>query len=96
MTRAYAIGGRVLGFWSLEFLDHVCGVGFIRRCLDLHQFERGGTDCLGYDLRHSSKTTTVIRGSCVIPWGSDLKTSKGTMDLCYACMNLLYCVEMFI
>ena len=35
MTRAYAIGGRVLGFWSLEVLDHVCGVGFIKRCLDL-------------------------------------------------------------
>ena len=44
----------------------------------------------------SGKTATVNHGSCVMLWGSDLKTSRGTMDLCYACMNLLYYVEMFV
>ena len=71
-------------------------VGFINRNIDFHKYEKGGTDCLGYDLRHNGKTTTVIRGSCVMPWGSDLKTSRGTMDLCYVSMNLLKCVEMFV
>ena len=70
-------------------------VGFISRNLNLHKSERGGTDCLGYDLRHNGKIVTMIRGSCVMPWGLDLKTSRGTVDLCYACMNLLKCVEMF-
>ena len=64
--------------------------------LDWHKFERGGTNCLGCDLRHNGKTATVIHGSCVMPWDSNLKTSRGFVDLCYACMNLLYCVNMFV
>ena len=96
VVRAIANGGQVSGLWSREAMKHVCGVGFIKRSFDLHRFKRGGTDCLGCDLRHSDKTATVIRGSCVMPWGSDLKTSRGTVDLCYACMNLLYCVKIFV
>ena len=52
-------------------------------------------NCLGCDLRHNDKTTMVICGSCVMSWGLDLKTSKGTVNPCYACINLLYYVEMF-
>ena len=73
-------------------MEHVYGVDFIRRSLDLHKFEKGGMDCLDYDLRHGGKIATVIRGSYVMPWGSNLKTSRGTVDLCYACMKLLYYV----
>ena len=96
MACVATIGGRVPGFWLQEVVEHVYGVGFIRRSLDLHRFERGGMDSLGYDLRHNGKIATVIHGSYVIPWGSDLKASMGTMDMCYACMNLLYCIEMFV
>ena len=70
-------------------------VGFIKRSLDLHKSKRGGMNCLGCDLRHNDKTTMVICGSCVMSWGLDLKTSRGTVNSCYACINLLYYVEMF-
>ena len=39
-ARGASFGGRVPGFWSREVVDHVCGVGFIRRGLDLHRSEK--------------------------------------------------------
>ena len=67
-------------------------VGFIRRSLDLHRSNRERHQLLGLE----DLNTAVSHGGCVMPWSLDLKLSKGTMNLCYACMNILYCVEMFI
>ena len=30
--------------------------------------------------------TAVSHGGCVMPWSLNLKLSRGTMNLCYACM----------
>ena len=39
VARAAAVGGRVSGFLSREVIEHVCGVGFIRRNRDLQRSE---------------------------------------------------------
>ena len=43
-ARAAAVGGRVPGFWSRYAGEHDCGVGFVRRGLDLRRsdWERHG------------------------------------------------------
>ena len=49
------------------------------------------------DLGHSSDTTMVVLWELCDAVGPDLKASMDTaVDLCYACINLLYCVEMFV
>ena len=40
VVREVAVGGRVFGFLSWEVVEHVCGVSFIKRSLDLHKFEK--------------------------------------------------------
>ena len=37
MARGRASGDRISGFWSREVVEHVYGVGFIRRGLDLRR-----------------------------------------------------------
>ena len=71
---------------------HVCGVGFIRGSLDLHRYDRGRHKLLGLE----DLDTVVSHGDCMMLWSLDLKLSRGTVNMCYACMNLLYCVEMFV
>ena len=39
VARELAVEGQVSGFLSQEVLEHVCGVGFIRRSKDLHRSE---------------------------------------------------------
>ena len=39
VVRAATVGGQVFGFLSREVVEHVCGVGFIRRSRDLHKSE---------------------------------------------------------
>ena len=95
-ARVDSCGDQLPRCWSWEAMEHNFGVSFIRKRLDVHKFDKGGMDCLGYDLRHSGKTATVIRGSSAMPWFSDLKIIKGIVDLCHACMNFLYYVEMFV
>ena len=49
------------------------------------------------DLGHSSDTTMVVPWELCDVVGPDLKASMDiVVDLCYACINLLYCVEMFV
>ena len=36
-ARANSLADRVSGLWSREVMEHVCGVGFIRRSLDLRR-----------------------------------------------------------
>ena len=47
MARRAAIGGRVPRFWLREVVEHICGVGFIRRSLDLHRSDKLSHDLLG-------------------------------------------------
>ena len=39
VARAATVGGQVSGFLSREVMEHVCGVGFIKRSRDLHRSE---------------------------------------------------------
>ena len=39
VARDFAVEGQVSGFLLREVVEHVCGVGFIRRSRDLHNFE---------------------------------------------------------
>ena len=32
-----ALGDQISGFWSREVVEHICGVGFVRRGLDLRR-----------------------------------------------------------
>ena len=89
---AVADGGQVPGLWLQEVVEHVCGVGFIRGSLDLHRSDRERHRLLGLE----DLDTVVSHGGCMMSWSLDLKLSRGTVNLCYACMNLLYCVEMFV
>ena len=40
VVRAATVGGRVPGFWSRYVMEHDCGVGFVRRGLDLCRSDR--------------------------------------------------------
>ena len=39
VARELAVEGQVSGFLSREVVEHICGVGFIRRSRDLHRSE---------------------------------------------------------
>ena len=47
-ARAVAVGGRVPGFWSRYAVEQVCLVGFIRRRLVVHRFDRESHGLLGF------------------------------------------------
>ena len=64
---------RISGFWSQEILEHVCGVGFIRRSLKLHRSEIDVTGLLEFvDLGHS----TTPR------WLRDAVESRSSREAC--------------
>ena len=46
-AREASNGDQLPGFWSWEVVKHVCVVGFIRKSLDLHKFERERHGLLG-------------------------------------------------
>ena len=39
VARELVVEGQVSGFLSREVVEHICGVGFIRRSRDLHRSE---------------------------------------------------------
>ena len=49
MQRAAVIGGRVPGFWSRYAVEQVCLVGFIRRRLVVHIFNKERHELLGLE-----------------------------------------------
>ena len=72
-ARGKASGDRISGFWSQEILEHVCGVGFIRRSLKLHRSEIDVTGLLEFvDLGHS----TAPR------WLRDAVESRSSREAC--------------
>ena len=66
-ARGKASGDRISGFWSQEILEHVCGVGFIRRSLKLHRSEIDVMVCLSLWILD----TALRHGGCEMPWSLD-------------------------
>ena len=66
---AYAatIGGRVPGFWSRYAVEQVCLVGFIRRRLVVHRFDRERHELLGLE----DLDIAVSHGGCEMLWSLD-------------------------
>ena len=67
VARAAAVGGQVLGFWSRYAGEHVCGVGFVRRDLDLRRSDRERHGLLGLE----DLDTAVSHGGCEMLWSLD-------------------------
>ena len=64
MVRATAIGGRVHGFWSRYAVEQVCLVGFIKRRLVVHRFDRERHKLLGLE----DLDTAMSHGGCETLW----------------------------
>ena len=67
VAHADAVGGLVPGFWSQYAMDQVCLVGFIRRRLVVHRFDRERHELLGLE----ELDTTVGHGGCEMLWSLD-------------------------
>ena len=67
VARAAAVGGLVPGFWSRYAVDQVCLVGFIRRRLVVHRFDRERHGLLGLE----DLDTAVSHGDCAMLWSLD-------------------------
>ena len=67
MQRAAVVGGRVPGFWSRYAVEQVCLVGFIRRRLVMHRFDRERHRLL----RLEDLDTAVSHVSCKMLWSLD-------------------------
>ena len=66
-ARAAAVGGRVPGFWSRYAGKHDCGVGFVRRGLDLRRSDWERHGLLGLE----DLDTAVSHGGCEMLWNLD-------------------------
>ena len=60
VARAAAVGGRVLRYWSRYAVEQVCLVGFIRRRLVVHKFDRERHGLLGFE-----DLDTAVSQACV-------------------------------
>ena len=58
---------RIFGFSSRKAKEHVCGIGFYRRSLDVHRSNRERYGLLG--LNHLD--TAVSHGGYEMPWSLD-------------------------
>ena len=67
VARAAAVGGRVPGFWSRYTVEHVYGVGFVRRGLDLRRSDRERHGLLGLE----DLDTAGSHGGCEMLWSLD-------------------------
>ena len=67
VAHAAAVRGRVPGFWSRYAVEQVCLVGFIRRRLVVHRFDRERHGLLGLE----DLDTAVSHGSCEVLWSLD-------------------------
>ena len=60
VARAAAVGGRVPRYWSRYAVEQVCLVGFIRRRLVVHKFDRERHGLLGFE-----DLDTAVSQACV-------------------------------
>ena len=67
VARAAAVRGLDPGFWSRYAVDQVCLVGFIRRKLVVHRFNKERHGLLGLE----DLDTAVSHGSCAMLWSLD-------------------------
>ena len=59
--RGWVLGDRISVFWSWEVVEHVCGVGFIRRSLDLRRFDKLSHSLLGCWILTQHKAMVAAR-----------------------------------
>ena len=62
-----ASGDQISTFWSREVVEHVCGVGFIRRSLYLRRSDKLSHDLLGL----LDFDTAQSHGDCEMLWSQD-------------------------
>ena len=55
------LGDWISGFWSWEVVEHVCGVGFIRRSLDLRKSNKLSHNLLGCWILTQHRAMMVVR-----------------------------------
>ena len=67
VAHAAAVGGQVPGFWSRYVVEQVCLVGFIRRRLVVHRFDRERHGLLGLE----DLDIVVSHGGCEMLWSLD-------------------------
>ena len=67
MASVAVVRGRVLGFWLRYAMEQVCLVGFIRRRLVVHKFDRERHGLLGLE----DLDTAVSHVSCKMLWSLD-------------------------
>ena len=60
VAHAAAVGGRVPRYWSRYAVEQVCLVGFIRRRLVVHKFDRERHELLGFE-----DLDTAVSQACV-------------------------------
>ena len=60
VARAAAVGGRVPRYWSRYAVEQVCLVGFIKRRLVVHKFDRERHGLLGFE-----DLDTAVSQACV-------------------------------
>ena len=58
---------RIFGFSSRKAKEHVCGIGFDRRRLDVHRSDRKSHGLLGLE----DLDTAVSHGGCEMLWSLD-------------------------
>ena len=58
---------RIFGFSSRKAKDHVCGIGFDRRSLDVHRSDRARHGLFGLE----DLNTVVSHGGCEMLWSLD-------------------------
>ena len=94
-VRTEVICHRISGFCAQEVKEHIYVVDFIRRKLDLHKSERGGTTCLR-DQRHGGETAMVVSWDlCEVVESRSMRSNGIMVDLCCACGKFLCYVEIF-
>ena len=60
-VRGRASGDWISRFWLQEVVEHVCGVGFIRRSLDLHRSNKLSHGLLGCWILTQHKAMVAVR-----------------------------------
>ena len=66
-ARGTALDDRIFGFSSRKAKEHVCGIGFDRRSLDVHRSNRERHGLLELE----DLNTAVSHGGCKMLWSLD-------------------------
>ncbi|KAK9984434.1 hypothetical protein SO802_033959 [Lithocarpus litseifolius] len=81
-ARGSSLADRISGLWSREVLEHVCGVGFIRRSFDLRRSKIDVTGLLEFvNLGHCTEpSSAALRGGHCGEIGMAVKEQQRGLD----------------